>query len=313
MTLKIGYQPVFGHRPFPWEMADAVDDVTPRLMGILNVNADSFSDPRVVVDEGEDVSQLVTEGIGLCDAGADVVDVGAESASPATPIVDAAAEIDALLPVLEGLHRVGVTTSVDTYKPSVARACVAAGTAVVNDYSGLSHPEVAGICADGEARLVLTHNPAGVKNKVLDPHGYGDLIAEVAAWFEAKIAVIEAEGLAAERIMLDPGIDLAKTPAQSIELLQGLPTLAEFGLPLLVAISRKDFIGAVSASSPSERGAGTLAALGHLIGIPRLIARVHDVGAAVQYLQIADALAGRATVDPVLSLAASLRRQKCRK
>lgn len=300
---------VGGDGPLPSEMAVAPGQMTPHLMGILNVNADSFSDPRVVVDKADEVARLVAAGTGLSDAGAHVVDVGAESASPATPVVDASAEIDALLPVLDGLHRAGVTTSVDTYKPAVARACVAAGTAIVNDYSGLVHTEVAGICADGGARLVLTHNPAGVKNKVLDPHRYPNVTDEVMTWFEAKIAMIEARGLSADRVLLDPGIDLAKTPAQSIALLRGLPKLAGFGLPLLVAISRKDFIGAVSPSSPTERDPGTLAALGHLVGIPRVIARVHDVAAAAQYLRVANTLAGRVLVDPTLSLASPLRRE----
>jgi dihydropteroate synthase len=300
---------VVDHGLLPWETAEALGEVTPRLMGILNVNADSFSDPRVVVDGADDVARLVAAGIGLSEAGADIVDVGAESASPATLAVDASAEIDALLPVLDGLHGAGVTTSVDTYKPAVARACVAAGTAVINDYSGLVHSEVAGICADGGARLVLTHNPAGVKNKVLDPSGYPNVIGDVMAWFEAKIAMVEDQGLAADRVLLDPGIDLAKTPAQSIALLRGLPTLAGFGLPLLVAISRKDFIGAVSPSNPTERDPGTLAALGHLVGMPQVIARVHDVAAAAQYIRVADTLAGRAFVDPTLSLAPQLRRE----
>jgi dihydropteroate synthase len=289
------------------------DAMTPRLMGILNVNADSFSDPRIVFDEVDDVALLVSAGIRLSKAGADLVDVGAESASPATPLVDASTEIDALRPVLEGLHQAGVTTSVDTYKLAVAGACVAAGAAVVNDYSGLVHPEIAGICADTGARLVLTHNPAGVKNKVLDPDGYRNVVGEVMAWFDAKIAMIEAQGLDAERILLDPGIDLAKTPAESIALLRGLPALARFELPLLVAISLKDFIGAVSAVAPTERDPGTLAALGHLVGVPGVIARVHDVAAAAQYLQVANTLAGRQLVDPALSLPTPLRREAARR
>ncbi len=298
-----------GNQSLPWENNQGLHELTPWLMGILNVNADSFSDPRVGVDEATKPFLPVADGIALSRAGADVVDVGAESASPATPVVDASAEKDMLLPVLDSLHGAGVTTSVDTYKPRVARACVAAGTAVINDYSGLVHPELAGICADGGARLVLTHNPTGVKNKVLDPDGYADVVAAVASWFEAKLSVIEAQGLAAERVLLDPGIDLAKTPAQSIELLRNLPVLARFGLPLLLAISRKDFIGAVSQSKPAERGPGTLAALGSLVGLPRIIARVHDVAAAAQYLEIATTLAGDAPVDPMLSLPVGFRRQ----
>jgi dihydropteroate synthase len=283
---------------------------SPQLMGILNVNVDSFSDPRAGRAEGPAASGLVQEGLELWEAGASVVDVGAESASPATPVLDAATELDALLPVLEGLHRADVATSVDTYKPEVARGCVAAGTSIVNDYTGLQHPELAGICADGGARLVLTHNPPGAKNKVLDADRHDDVVADVYAWFEKMIAEVEVQGLPAERLLLDPGIDLAKTPAQSISLLQGLSQLVELGVPLLVAVSRKDFIGALTASRPGQRDPGTLAALAHLAGLPEVVVRIHDVAGAAQYLQVADALAGRIPVPRDLSLAPELRRQR---
>lgn len=291
------------------DVRDRMAETSPRLMGILNVNGDSFSDPRHGVGGEREIARLTQLGVGLWQAGADLVDVGAESASPATPVVDAPVEVEALIPVLAGLHRAGVTTSVDTYKPDVAKACVDAGTAVINDYSGLVHPEIAGICADSGVRLVLTHNPAGVKNKVLDPRGYTDVVDDVASWFETKLAVIEAHGLPRERVLLDPGIDLAKTPAQSIELLRGLSLLASLDLPLLVAVSRKDFIGAVSPSRPAERDAGTLAAVGSLSKLPRVIVRVHDVAAVRQYLDVANALSGRTPIDPELSLPLEHRRQ----
>ena len=277
----------------------------PKLMGILNVNADSFSDPGQRRSSAEEVAR----GVALRDAGAQFVDVGAESASPATPVIDAGAEIDALLPVLDGLHRQGVRTSVDTYKPQVAAAAIAAGTAVINDYSGLVHPELAGLCADGGVDLVLTHNPPGVKAKVLDPAAYAEVADDVTRWFADRLKVLEAAGLPAERVILDPGIDLAKTPSQSIELLRGLDRVAWLGRPLLLAISRKDFLGALSPARPRERDAGTLAALGHLIGLPRTIARVHDVRAARQYLDVAVALADTRPVDPELALPSELRRQ----
>lgn len=281
-------------------------------MGILNVNTDSFSDPRDIPNAETDVPDLTRLGIELWQHGAALVDVGAESASPATPVADPKEEIDALLPVLDGLHRAGVATSVDTYKPSVAQACTNAGVTVINDYSGLAHPEIAGICAASDVPLVITHNPGGVKNKVLDPEAYPDIITDVVQWFESRLKLVETYGLRRERIVLDPGIDLAKTPTQSIEILRGLPALASFGLPLLVAISRKDFIGTVSPSTPAERGPGTLAALGHLIGIPRVIARVHDIPAAVQYLRVTGSLAGQLPLDPQVVLQPQHRREAVR-
>lgn len=278
----------------------------PAVMGILNVNADSFSDPRSETD----ATERAHVGIALHRAGATYVDVGAESASPATPVVEAEEEIDALLPVLARLHEAGVTTSVDTYKPPVVAAVVQAGTALVNDYSGLVHPEVAELCADAGARLVLTHNPAGVKNKLLDPERYLDVVDETSAWFEQRLREIERRGLVRDHVVLDPGIDLSKTPAQSIEVLRGLRRLHDrFGLTQLLAISRKDFIGALTGAAPRERDAGTLAALTTLSRVPSTIARVHDVAAATQYLDVLTALEGPTPPPPDLALPMSLRRE----
>ncbi|MTV27305.1 dihydropteroate synthase [Nitriliruptoraceae bacterium ZYF776] len=278
----------------------------PQLLGILNVNADSFSDPH----GDRDTAGSIAAGIALRDVGADLVDVGAESASPATPVLAAEAEIAALVPVLEGLHAAGVRTSVDTYKPTVAHAAIDAGVAVVNDYSGLAHPELAEVCGAADVDYVLTHNPAQVKNKLLDTTRYGDVVADTTRWFATTLDELERRGLPRDRVVLDPGIDLSKTPAQSIEVLRGLPQLAaDLGRPLLVAISRKDFIGALVPTRPRERGPGTLAALAALTEVPATIARVHDVAAAAQFLAVLDALAGPTPPDADLALDPRLRRE----
>jgi len=278
----------------------------PRVMGILNVNPDSFSDPR----SGIDVDERVRAGIALARAGADVVDVGAQSASPATPELDPEVEVALLLPVLDGLHAAGVTTSVDTYKVAVAEAVVAAGTAIVNDYSGLSQPGLVGVCRDGGADLVLTHNIGRVKERLTDPDLYRDVVLEVGDWFEQRLEVIEAGGLARERVLLDPGIDLSKTPAQSIDVLRGTATLARrFGLAQLVAVSRKDFIGALAPTRPAERDPGTLAAVAALTAVPDVVVRVHDVAAVVQFLTVLAALVGEDGIDPSTLLDPALYRE----
>lgn len=278
----------------------------PRIMGILNVNPDSFSDPR----EGIDVDERVAAGLALAEAGADLVDVGAQSASPATPVLDADREIALLLPVLAGLHAAGITTSVDTYKARVAAAVVAAGAHVVNDYSGLSEPEVAEVCARGGAELVLTHNIGRVKERLTRPDLYDDVVTEVGDWFAARLDVIAARGLPAERVWLDPGIDLSKTPAQSIAVLRGAADLAaRFGRTLLVAVSRKDFIGALVPSAPRERDAGTLAAVAALTRVPDVVVRVHDVAATAQFLTVLDALERDVAIDESLLLDPALYRQ----
>jgi dihydropteroate synthase len=280
--------------------------VEPHLVGILNVIADSFSDPRARALEQEDA---VRAGIALRDAGACLVDVGAESASPATPVVEPAVEIDRLVPVVAALRRAGVPTSVDTYKLDVAAACLDAGAAVINDYSGRAHRRLAGPCADAGASLVITHHPGGPKSKLLDPARYTDVVGDLLSWFEEQVAAVECAGLPREQVVLDPGSDLSKTPAQSVAVLRGLPRLAALGLPILLAVSRKDVIGAISPSAPAERGPGTLAAVGHAVGVPRCVVRVHDVAAARQFLQVAAVPAGRTHVDPELALPHRNRRQ----
>lgn len=278
----------------------------PRVMGILNVNPDSFSDPRA----GIDVAERVRAGVALARAGADLVDVGAQSASPATPELDPDVEIAHLLPVLQGLHAAGVVTSVDTYKVEVAEAVVAAGTAIVNDYSGLSRPGIVDVCLRGGADLVLTHNVGRVKERLTDPDLYVDVVREVGDWFEARLVAIEAAGLPRDRILLDPGIDLSKTPAQSIAVLRGAGALAErFGLPLLVAVSRKDLIGALVPTRPAERDPGTLAAVAALTRVPDVVVRVHDVAATTQFLTVLEALVGAAEVDPSTLLDPALYRE----
>lgn len=278
----------------------------PRVMGILNVNPDSFSDPR----SGVDVAERVRTGVALAEAGADLVDVGAQSASPATPELDPDVELAHLLPVLEGLHAAGVTTSVDTYKVVVAEAVVAAGTAVVNDYSGLSQPDIVRVCVEGGADLVLTHNVGRVKERLTDPGLYVDVTAEVGDWFATRLATIEAAGLARDRVLLDPGIDLSKTPAQSIAVLRGAGALAaRFGLRQLVAVSRKDLIGALVPTRPAERDPGTLAAVAALTTVPDVVVRVHDVAATTQFLTVLEALVGAAEVDPSTLLDPALYRE----
>jgi dihydropteroate synthase len=278
----------------------------PQLMGICNVNADSFSDPR----SSTDLDERTALAVALHRDGAAFVDVGAESASPATPALVADSEIAALVPVLERLTAVGVTTSVDTYKTAVAAAALGAGAAIVNDYSGLVEPELAGLCAAADARLVLTHNPAGVKHKLLDPDRYSDVNDDVSAWFDEQLARIETAGLPPDRVLLDPGIDLSKTPAQSIEVLRGLPRLrARFDQPLLVAVSRKDLIGALTGAPPRDRDPGTLATLAVLARVPDTIARVHDVAAATQYLDVLAAVDGPTPPGSGLALPVALRRQ----
>jgi dihydropteroate synthase len=206
---------------------------------------------------------------------------------------------------VERLAAEGVLVSVDTWRAPVATAALGAGAAMINDVSGLSDPALAGECAAAGAALVITHTRAAPKTKAFP--GYDDVVDDVRAFLAERMDAAGTAGVEEERIVLDPGMDLAKTPAESVELLRRLPELAELGRPLLVAVSRKDFVGALTERPPAARDAGTLAAVGAALRGGARIVRVHDVAGAHDYLRVHDALANGA--DGGLALAPDLRRE----
>jgi dihydropteroate synthase len=271
-------------------------------MGIVNATPDSFSDRQ-----GEKpLDELVARARALAADGAQIIDVGGESGRTDRPAIGVDEEIRRVVGLVERLAAGGLHVSVDTWRAPVARAALAAGAGMVNDVSGLSEPALADACAEHGARLVITHTR--VPPKVKGFPDYDDVVADVAAFLEARAAVARGRGVAPERIVFDPGIDLAKTPAQSLEVLRRLPELAALGPPLLVAVSRKDFVGALTERPPAARDAGTLAAVGAAADGGARILRVHDVAGARDYLRVHAALRGR-TAPPDLTLAEGLRRQ----
>jgi dihydropteroate synthase len=276
----------------------------PWLMGIVNASPDSFSDGGM--RRGlEDQLALAAE---LLAAGADVLDVGGESASTGSPPVEVTEELERVVPLIERITReLGAVVSVDTYKPAVAAAALAAGASIVNDVSGLRDPELAALCARTGAGLVLMHTRARPRERLQDPGLYGDVTAEVLEFLRARIELALAAGCRPEQLILDPGPDFAKTPAQTIELLSHLGRLQEFGRPLLMAISRKDFIGALTQRAPRERLAGTLAALAHGLEQGAHIFRVHDVAAAADFIAVRAALRGESEPARELALREDIR------
>jgi dihydropteroate synthase len=204
-----------------------------------------------------------------------------------------------------------VIISVDTYRPAVVEAVLDAGAAIVNDVSGLLYPEVAGLVAEARAGLVIMHTRSRPKQKVLDDALYaeaGGVTADVVGFLRERLDAAVAAGVPEEATVLDPGPDFAKTPAQTVEVLRALDAVAALGRPLLLALSRKDFIGAVTGRPPRARLAGTLAAVGHVLGRPGLILRVHDVDAVADYIAVADVLAARTDLAATSRLADHLRR-----
>jgi dihydropteroate synthase len=279
----------------------------PWLMGIVNASPDSFSDGgrRPTLDAQV---QLAEE---LIAAGADIVDVGGESATTGRPAVAVEQEIERIVPLVQRVAgELGAIVSVDTYKPAVALAAVAAGASIVNDVSGLRDPQLAEVCAQSGAALVVMHTRAAPRERVQDAELYGDIAAEVLAFLRERMDVALAAGVTAEQLIVDPGPDFAKTPAQTIGLLSQLPRLHELGRPLLMAISRKDFVGALTGRTPRERLAGTLAALAHGADAGAHIFRVHDVAAAGDFLTVRAALRGELQPSRDLALADELRHDR---
>jgi dihydropteroate synthase len=273
----------------------------PVLMGILNATPDSFSDDQ----RPKSVDELVEHGRGLASAGAAIVDVGGESGRTDTAAVSVEEEAERVVPLVERLASDGPLVSVDTWRAPVARSALAAGAAMINDVSGLADPELADACADTGAALVITHTRTPPKTKAFPD--YDDVVEEVAAFLDERVELARARGVDEAQIVLDPGIDLAKTPAESVELLRSLPRLAERGLPLLLAVSRKDFVGALTGKPPAARDPGTLAAIGAGVRGGARIVRVHDVAGARDYLDVYAALENGA--ERSLELAEALRRE----
>jgi dihydropteroate synthase len=270
----------------------------PLLMGIVNATPDSFSD-------GGDHPTLEARaalGAALLEAGADLLDVGGESARGDRPAVAADEEIARVVPLIERLAGLGALVSVDTYKPEVAEAAIAAGAVLVNDVSGLRDAALADVCARTGAGLVLLHTRVAPKGTLLDPDHYDDVVADVAGFLHERIAVAVARGVDPEQLLLDPGPDFAKTPAQTVAVMRRLDAVHELGRPLLLAISRKDFVGALTGRPPRDRLAGTLAALAHGVEAGAHVVRLHDVAAATDFLRVRGALRGDVDLAPSAGL-----------
>jgi len=250
----------------------------PRLMGVLNITPDSFSDGGRYLS----VAAALAQGRRLAAEGADLLDVGGESTRPGAQHVGVQQELDRVLPVLEALRRdIALPLSIDTSKSAVAEAAIAAGAEFVNDVSGLTFDaQMAAVVADSGAGLFVMHTRGRPATMQADTC-YVDLVAEVCAALQGSVARAVAAGVAAERIAVDPGIGFGKDVAGNLELLRRLPAFAVLGRPLLLGTSRKSFIGRVlGLDDPATRQAGTLAtvALG-VAGGTRLF-RVHEVGPA---------------------------------
>jgi len=262
----------------------------PRLMGIVNATPDSFSDPQ----GAKSVDALVEQARRLVDDGAEIIDVGGQSGRTDRSAVTEAEEARRIVPLVERLVADAITVSVDTWRAGPARAALNAGAALINDVSGLADPTLAELCAELGAGLVITHTRTAPKVKGFGE--YGDVMADVIELLSDRAQVARELGVAENSLLLDPGLDLAKTPQETVEVLRRLGELEVLGRPLLLAVSRKDFVGAVTRRRPAQRGAGTLGAIEPALDLPGAVLRVHDVAATADFLSVRRALLGHAGV-----------------
>ena len=263
----------------------------PSVMGVVNVTPDSFSDGGVHLDPGVAIAaarRMVADGAAL-------VDIGGESTRPGSDGVTVDEEVRRVVPVLEGLAG-DVPISIDTAKAEVARRAIELGAELVNDVTALrADPDLAGVVADAGGYLCLMHMQGEPRTMQLDPR-YDDVASEVAAFLEERMAFAVSQGIAEERICLDPGIGFGKTAQHNFELVRRLDVLLALGRPVLIGFSRKSSLGRVTGDPDAKTGPLSASVAAAVAAYERgaSILRVHDVREHVEALAVSRAIAGRA-------------------
>ena len=258
----------------------------PSVLGVLNVTPDSFSDGGLFVDP----ATAIDHGCRLVEDGAALVDVGGESTRPGAAHVPLEEELARVVPVLEGLG--GLPLSIDTAKAAVARRALELGAVLVNDITAMrGDPDMAAVVADGDAFVCLMHMQGEPRTMQVAPH-YDDVVSDVLAFLEARIAFAVERGILEERICVDPGIGFGKTPDQNLELLRRLDELGTLGRPVLVGVSRKSTLGRITGDATATTGtlAGSLAAAVAAFERGASMIRAHDVYETVEALAVAAAV-----------------------
>jgi dihydropteroate synthase len=277
-----------------------------RIMGIVNVTPDSFSDGG----EWFERDAAIAHGRELVAEGASILDVGGESTRPFADPVPLEEERARVVPVIEALADTGAQLSVDTMKVEVAREAIAAGATFVNDVTAFRHdPAIAGLVAEHGCDCCLMHMLGDPRTMQVDPR-YDDVVSEVKAFLEQRAAFAVAEGVAEERIALDPGIGFGKTVEHNLELLRRLDEIVALGFTVLVGTSRKGFLGRlVGREDPHDRVAATVAT--NVLALERgaTVFRVHDVAAAADFLAVRAVLRGDEELPSDAALPEALRHE----
>jgi len=274
---------------FPWRLRTrelALGERT-RVMGVLNVTPDSFSDGGKFLAR----DRAVAHALLMFEEGADIVDIGGESTRPHADPVTSEEERERVLPVIEHLAAAhpGLAISIDTRKPEVAAAALAAGACIVNDVSGGRSEGMFDVVREADAGMVLMHMLGEPKTMQEAPH-YDDVVAEVKEYLRGRIEAAEWAGIRPQALAIDPGIGFGKNLDHNLALIRHLDALADLGRPILVGPSRKRFIGAILDLPEGERVEGTAGAVAWLVGRGAHIVRVHDVRQIVRVVRVVDAI-----------------------
>jgi dihydropteroate synthase len=267
-----------------------IDIQRPMIMAVINATPDSFSDAgkySTLEARMERTQEVLAQG-------ADILDIGGQSAITGVPEISEEEEIERITPVIQWVAaNTSAVMSIDTYRPKVAAAALEAGAHVINDISGLLHRDLADVVAKYDAGYILMHNRGRPKVRLTDANLYEDVVADVLEFMDERMEWLTTAGVSRQQLIVDPGPDFAKTPAQTVDVLRRINSLLEYRRPVLFPVSRKDFVGAITGRPPRERLAGTLAAIAHTLTLTRAgIYRVHDIEEVRNFLDVWDVLQG---------------------
>lgn len=257
----------------------------PLIMGVVNVTPDSFSDggqwfePKRAIEHAE---QLIEDG-------ADILDVGGESTRPGAALVSAQEEMERVIPVVEALRGREVPVSVDTSKPAVMTSALCAGAAIINDVFALRQPGAMEVVAKSDAAVCLMHMQGTPQTMQAQP-SYDDVVAEVRDFLSERIDAAKAQGVALDRIVVDPGFGFGKNKTHNLALLRGLGEIAQLGVPVLAGLSRKSWLGRITGRPVNERVHASVASAVAAIALGARIVRVHDVAATKDALAVWEAV-----------------------
>lgn len=257
------------------------------IMGVINVTPDSFSDGGLHFDR----ARAIDHGLRLVDEGADIIDIGGESTRPGAKSLSVADELGRVLPVIEALRDCGAALSIDTRKPEVMRVALAEGVDMINDVEGFRSEEaIASVASSSSCAVCVMHMLATPETMQVDPR-YADVVGEVGAWLGARVEALHAAGVAASRIVVDPGIGFGKRLEHNLALIASIDRLRSLA-PVLIGLSRKSMIGQITGRPVGERLPGSLAAMLAAVSRGARVVRVHDVAETRDALMVWRAIQG---------------------